>query len=78
MFPDRRMRPKSWRLWAGINEELLCKCHMTNTETLASDQLRSMTEPHNQQLQKIRAYLLDSIALAANEIAEIDELLKQN
>ena len=55
---------------------------MTNTETLVSDQLRSMTEQnmtnHYQQLQKIRAYLIESIALAANEIAEIDELLKQN
>jgi len=38
---------------------------------------RNMTN-HRQNLQKIRAYLLESIALAANEIAEIDELLKQN
>ena len=55
---------------------------MKNTETLPSDQLRSMTEQnminHSQQLQKIRAYLLETIALAANEIAEIDERLKQN
>lgn len=51
---------------------------MTNTETLASDQLRSMTEPHNQQLQKIREYLLETISQAADEIKEIDNLLKQN
>lgn len=37
-----------------------------------------MNNPEAEALQKIRAYLIESIALAANEIAEIDELLKQN
>jgi hypothetical protein len=40
--------------------------------------LNQITTSHNQQLQKIREYLLESIALAANEIEEIDQLLKQN
>ena len=54
---------------------------MTNI-SLPSEPVRSMTERNminrKQNLMKIRAYLLESIALAANEIAEIDELLKQN
>ena len=37
-----------------------------------------MNNPEAEALQKIRAYLLETIALAANEIEQIDELLKQN
>jgi hypothetical protein len=55
---------------------------MTNTEIPQNGNVRPMTEQnmtnHNQQLQKIRDYLIESIALAANEIEQIDELLKQN
>jgi hypothetical protein len=40
--------------------------------------IESNTINHKQNLQKIRDYLLESIALAANEIADIDKLLKQN
>jgi len=34
--------------------------------------------PEAEALRKIRAYLLESIAIAADEIKEIDEQLKQN
>jgi len=37
-----------------------------------------VTEPEAEALRKIRAYLLESIAIAADEIKEIDEQLKQN
>jgi hypothetical protein len=40
--------------------------------------IESNTINHKQILQKIREYLLESIALAANEIEEIDSILKQN
>lgn len=34
-------------------------------------------EPETEALRKIRAYLLESIAIAADEIKEIDDQLKQ-
>jgi len=40
--------------------------------------MTEMQQNHNQQLQKIREYLLETISQAADEIAKIDYLLKQN
>jgi hypothetical protein len=53
---------------------------MKNIKTPPSDRRKSMIEPitTNQHLLKIRAYLLETISQAADQIKEIDDLLKQN
>ena len=55
---------------------------MKDTEIPQNGNVQPMTERdmtnHNQHLLKIREYLLETIAQAADEIKEIDSILKAN